>query len=27
MSTVDFWPDGGVAVRGVNETAHLAGTA
>jgi broad specificity phosphatase PhoE/ribonuclease HI len=26
ISTVDFWPDGGIAVRGVNETAHLAGT-
>jgi probable phosphoglycerate mutase len=25
VSTVDFWPDGGVAVRGVNEAAHLAG--
>jgi probable phosphoglycerate mutase len=27
MSTVDFWPDGGIAVRGVNETAHLAGSS
>jgi probable phosphoglycerate mutase len=27
MSTVDFWPDGGIAVRGVNESAHLAGIA
>ncbi|GAA1793357.1 bifunctional RNase H/acid phosphatase [Planosporangium flavigriseum] len=26
MSTVDYWPDGGIAVRGVNETAHLADT-
>jgi probable phosphoglycerate mutase len=26
ISTVDFWPDGGIAVRGVNETAHLTGT-
>jgi broad specificity phosphatase PhoE/ribonuclease HI len=25
VSTVDFWPDGGIAVRGVNEAAHLAG--
>jgi probable phosphoglycerate mutase len=25
MSTVDYWPDGGIAVRGVNESAHLAG--
>jgi ribonuclease H / adenosylcobalamin/alpha-ribazole phosphatase len=24
LSIVDFWPDGGVAVRSVNETAHLA---
>ncbi|MFK3981946.1 bifunctional RNase H/acid phosphatase [Micromonospora sp. NPDC050397] len=24
LSTVDFWPDGGVAVRTVNDTAHLA---
>ncbi|MEU4216495.1 bifunctional RNase H/acid phosphatase [Actinoplanes sp. NPDC026623] len=23
VSTVDMWPDGGVAVRSVNETAHL----
>ena len=23
MSTVDMWPDGGVSVRSVNETAHL----
>jgi broad specificity phosphatase PhoE/ribonuclease HI len=23
VSTVDFWPDGGIAVRSVNETAHL----
>jgi probable phosphoglycerate mutase len=23
ISTVDFWPDAGVAVRAVNETAHL----
>jgi probable phosphoglycerate mutase len=25
VSTVEYWPDGGVSVRGVNETAHLAG--
>jgi len=25
MSIVDTWPDGGVAVRTVNDTAHLAG--
>ena len=25
LSTLDLWPDGGVAVRGVNEAAHLAG--
>jgi ribonuclease H / adenosylcobalamin/alpha-ribazole phosphatase len=25
VSTVDFWPDGGIAVRSVNEAAHLAG--
>jgi probable phosphoglycerate mutase len=25
MSTVDYWSDGGIAVRAVNETAHLAG--
>ena len=25
VSVVDFWPDGGVAVRTVNDTAHLAG--
>jgi len=24
LSTVDFWPDGAVSVRGVNEVAHLA---
>jgi probable phosphoglycerate mutase len=24
ISVIDFWPDGGVAVRTVNETAHLA---
>ncbi|NJC69622.1 bifunctional RNase H/acid phosphatase [Planosporangium thailandense] len=24
ISMVDFWPDGGIAVRAVNETAHLA---
>jgi probable phosphoglycerate mutase len=24
VSVVDFWPDGGVAVRTVNDTAHLA---
>ncbi|MEV4625523.1 bifunctional RNase H/acid phosphatase [Micromonospora sp. NPDC049523] len=24
LSVVDFWPDGGVAVRTVNDTAHLA---
>ena len=24
LSTVDFWPDGLVAVRTVNDTAHLA---
>lgn len=24
ISVVDFWPDGGVAVRTVNDTAHLA---
>jgi len=23
LSTVDYWPDGGVSVRSVNETAHL----
>jgi probable phosphoglycerate mutase len=23
VSLVDLWPDGGVAVRAVNETAHL----
>jgi probable phosphoglycerate mutase len=23
VSTMDLWPDGGVAVRSVNETAHL----
>jgi probable phosphoglycerate mutase len=23
ISTVDSWPDGGIAVRGVNETGHL----
>ena len=23
VSTVDLWPDGGIAVRSVNETAHL----
>ena len=23
LSTVDFWPDGGIAVRSVNDTAHL----
>ena len=23
VSTLDIWPDGGVAVRSVNETAHL----
>ncbi|MGC9667185.1 bifunctional RNase H/acid phosphatase [Planosporangium sp. 12N6] len=27
LSTVDFWPDGGIAVRGVNETGHLPGIA
>jgi probable phosphoglycerate mutase len=27
MSTVDFWPDGGIAVRSVNEAAHLAGVS
>ncbi|MEV1316542.1 bifunctional RNase H/acid phosphatase [Micromonospora arborensis] len=25
ISVVDMWPDGGVAVRSVNDTAHLAG--
>jgi probable phosphoglycerate mutase len=25
ISVVDYWPDGGVAVRTVNDTAHLAG--
>jgi probable phosphoglycerate mutase len=25
LSIVDTWPDGGVAVRSVNDTAHLAG--
>jgi ribonuclease H / adenosylcobalamin/alpha-ribazole phosphatase len=25
VSTVDYWPDGGIAVRAVNDTAHLAG--
>ena len=24
LSLVDFWPDGQVAVRAVNDTAHLA---
>jgi len=24
ISVVDFWPDGGIAVRTVNDTAHLA---
>jgi probable phosphoglycerate mutase len=23
VSTMDAWPDGGIAVRSVNETAHL----
>jgi probable phosphoglycerate mutase len=23
VSTLDLWPDGGIAVRSVNETAHL----
>ena len=23
VSTMDLWPDGGIAVRSVNETAHL----
>ena len=23
VSTLDIWPDGGVAVRSVNETSHL----
>jgi probable phosphoglycerate mutase len=23
VSTMDMWPDGGIAVRSVNETAHL----
>ena len=23
VSIVDYWPDGGVAVRTVNDTAHL----
>ena len=23
VSTMDIWPDGGVAVRSVNETSHL----
>ena len=23
VSTMDIWPDGGIAVRSVNETAHL----
>jgi probable phosphoglycerate mutase len=27
MSTMDCWPDGGIAVRAVNEAAHLAGIA
>ncbi|MFC0504316.1 bifunctional RNase H/acid phosphatase [Micromonospora costi] len=27
ISVVDLWPDGGVAVRSVNDTAHLAGIA
>ena len=27
ISTVDTWSDGGVAVRSVNDTAHLAATA
>jgi ribonuclease H / adenosylcobalamin/alpha-ribazole phosphatase len=25
LSIVDTWPDGGVSVRTVNDTAHLAG--
>jgi probable phosphoglycerate mutase len=25
ISVVDSWPDGGIAVRSVNDTAHLAG--
>ena len=24
ISTVEYWPDGGIAVRTVNDTAHLA---
>jgi probable phosphoglycerate mutase len=27
ISTLDFWPDGGIAVRSVNEAAHLAGVS
>lgn len=27
ISTIDFYPDGGIAVRAVNETAHLDGAA
>jgi ribonuclease H / adenosylcobalamin/alpha-ribazole phosphatase len=27
VSTVDFWSDGGIAVRSVNEAAHLAGVS
>jgi probable phosphoglycerate mutase len=23
VSTMDIWPDGGVAVRSINETSHL----
>jgi ribonuclease H / adenosylcobalamin/alpha-ribazole phosphatase len=26
LSIVDMWPDGGVAVRSVNDTAHVAPT-
>jgi broad specificity phosphatase PhoE/ribonuclease HI len=27
LSMVDYWPDGGIAVRAVNDTAHLAGVS
>jgi broad specificity phosphatase PhoE len=23
LSTLDYWPDGGIAVRSVNDTSHL----
>jgi probable phosphoglycerate mutase len=27
ISTLDYWSDGGVSVRGVNEVAHIAGVS